>query len=746
MLNEQHDNVHVNPADEETPANVEETAAAAEEIETAENPETKPETATDVTPVLGEQTVAENEADQSEVDAKENTTNIVKPVEKKRFKDSDDDDDEEDEDHTPKDTKPRINPIAEYDPYEQGEYTEEEQNAMVSLYEESLADIAEDKIITGRVLQINEKEVIVDVGFKSEGMIPAEEFSDGEEVKIGDEIEVYLEKFENQEGLVVLSKKKADFLRVWDKIKNAFDSGEKVKGKLVRKIKGGVVVDLMGVDAFLPGSQIDVRQVPDLDTLIGHLMEFKIIKLNKRRRNIVVSRRVVLEQEREVRKHELIKELEEGQVRDGIVKNITDFGAFVDLGGIDGLLHITDMSWGRVSHPSELVKLGETIKVKILEFDRDRERISLGMKQLTPYPWEGVDDKYPVGSRVEGKVVSITDYGIFVELEKGVEGLIHISEMSWTRQIKHPSKIVALGDVVEAIVLKVDKEEEKISLGMKQTEDNPWDTLDERYPIGARVNGIVRNLTTFGVFIELEEGIDGLVHISDMSWTKRVRHPSEIVKKGDEVEVVILNIDKENHRISLGLKQIEEDPWERIAEKHPVNSDTSGEVVRLLDRGLIVELPDDVEGFVPFSHLGRDDIAKPSDAFNEGDELKLKVIEIDPENRRIVLSVKEFFTSKEKEEQEAKRRESEEAQSSGPSGGGTLADVAPDALKQAATEKEAPAEAEPAPLDNPEAEKETEETPAAENAADTFSEPEETEEADAAQDSDDEADDEKKDE
>lgn len=526
----------------------------------------------------------------------------------------------------------------------------EDMEAMISLYEESMSEIAEEKIIKGRIIQITEKEVIVDVGFKSEGSIPLEEFKDSEKIKVGDEIEVYLEKFENQEGLVVLSKKKADFLRVWDHIKDAYEAGEKVTGRLVRKIKGGVVVDLMGVDAFLPGSQIDIRQVPDIDALIGQLLEFKIIKLNKRRRNIVVSRRVVLEEERERRKQELVKEIEEGQVREGVVKNITDFGAFVDLGGIDGLLHITDMSWGRVSHPSELVNLGETIEVKILEFDRDRERISLGMKQLTPYPWEGVEEKYPIGSRVTGRVVSITDYGIFVELEKGVEGLIHISEMSWTRQIKHPSKVVSLDDEVEAIVLKVDKEEEKISLGMKQTEQNPWETLDERYPIGSRVKGKVRNITNFGVFVELEEGIDGLVHISDLSWTKRVRHPSEIVNKGEEVDVVVLNIDKENQRISLGLKQIIDDPWEQIAENNPVGSITSGKVVRLLDRGLIVELPGEIEGFVPFSHLGRDDISKPADAFSIDDSLPLKVIEIDPQNRRIVLSVKEYFSDKDQEE------------------------------------------------------------------------------------------------
>ncbi len=533
----------------------------------------------------------------------------------------------------------------------------DDQESMELFYEKSLSEIAEDKIVRGKVIQITEKEVIIDIGFKSEGSISLEEFKGEEKIKVGDIVDVYLEKIENQDGLVVLSKKKADFLRVWDLIKDSHEKNQKVRGKLTRKIKGGVVVDLMGVDAFLPGSQIDVRQVPDLDMLIGQSMEFRIIKLNKRRRNIVVSRRSVLEEERDARKKELVTLIEESQIREGIVKNITDFGAFVDLGGIDGLLHITDMSWGRVNHPTELVKLGQAITVKILEFDRDRERISLGMKQLLPYPWEGVEEKYPVGSRVNGKVVSITDYGIFVELEKGVEGLIHISEMSWTRQIKHPSKIVNMGDQVEAVVLKVDKEEEKISLGMKQTEQNPWEHLDEKYPIGARVKGKVRNITNFGVFVELEEGIDGLVHISDLSWTKRVRHPSEIVNKSQDVEVIVLNIDKESQRISLGLKQVTSDPWEQIALENPVGKTTSGRVVRLLDRGLIVELNGEIEGFVPFSHLGRDDLQRPADAFAVDDKLPLKVIEIDPQNRRIVLSVKDYFVDKDQAELEKFRQD-----------------------------------------------------------------------------------------
>jgi small subunit ribosomal protein S1 len=410
------------------------------------------------------------------------------------------------------------------------------------------------------------------------------------------------------------------------------------------------------VEAFLPGSQIALRQMPNIDSLMGQTLQFRIIKLNKRRRNIVVSRRVVLEEERDRMKGEVLKDLQEGQIREGVVKNITDFGAFVDLGGIDGLLHITDMSWGRVSHPSEVVSIGDRVKVKVLSFDPERERISLGLKQLTPYPWENVDQKYQVGQRVKGKVVSITDYGAFVELEKGVEGLVHISEMSWTKHVRHPSKVVSIGDVIEAQVLKVDKENEKISLGLKQTEPDPWLTLDEKYPVGLVLNGKVRNLTNFGAFVELEEGIDGLVHISDMSWTRRVNHPSEVVKKGDKVEVKILAVDKENRRISLGLKQVEEDPWPTLAEEFRAGSQVTGVVTRLLDKGAIVELERGIEGFIPISQLGIESLKRPSDSFRPGDELMLKVTRVDPQNHRIVLSAKAFLSEQDEEALEAFRK------------------------------------------------------------------------------------------
>ena len=530
--------------------------------------------------------------------------------------------------------------VSELDPDDE---TASSMGQWLQLYEDSLKDLEEGEIVRGRVLKIDDKEVTVDVGFKSEGVIPVEEFPDLEGVKVGDEIEVFLEKTENQDGLVVLSKQRADFVKVWDRVKTAADNGELVEGRLMRKIKGGVVVDLYGVEAFLPGSQIALRQVQNVDSLIGQLMEFKIIKLNKRRRNIVVSRRSVLEEHRAKQKNEIIQELAKDQLREGVVKNITDFGAFVDLGGIDGLLHITDMSWGRVSHPSELVSIGDKVRVKVLSFDPEKERISLGMKQLTPYPWEDVDKRYTVGQRAKGKVVSITDYGAFVELEKGIEGLVHISEMSWTRHVRHPSKVVAIGDQIEAMILKIDKENEKISLGLKQIEPDPWLTLDERFPIGTRLTGKVRNLTNFGAFVEIEEGIDGLVHISDMSWTRRVVHPSEVLKKGDKVDVVVLSIDKDARRISLGLKQVSEDPWPTLAERYLPDMIVKGKVVRLLDRGVIVDLEDGLEGFIPLSQLGIEGLKKPSDSFKPEDVLELKVTRVDTQAHRIILSVKAWL-------------------------------------------------------------------------------------------------------
>ena len=526
----------------------------------------------------------------------------------------------------------------------------EEYEQMFQMYDETLKDIVEGEIVSGHVLAIENGEVIIDVGFKSEGAIPLSEFTDPDELEVGQEIEVFLEDMEAQEGQLILSKQKADFMKVWDKIKDAHEEGAVVEGQIQRRIKGGLVVDLFGVDAFLPGSQVALKQTPNLDQFIGEKLPFKIIKLNKSRRNIVVSRRVVLEVEKEKQKQAIITELDRGQVRKGVVKNITDFGAFVDLGGIDGLLHITDISWGRIGHPSELVTIGSEITVAILEFDRERERISLGLKQLEPYPWANVEEKYPVGSRITGRVVSITDYGAFVELERGVEGLIHISEMSWTKHVTHPSKMVTVNENVDAMVLKVDQQNEKISLGMKQTQPDPWMSLNERYTVGTMVRGRVRNITAFGAFVEIEEGIDGLVHISDMSWTRRIKHPSEVVKKGEEIDVMVLNIDPDARRVSLGIKQVTEDPWLSLAEVYPVNTETTGVIIRLLERGVVVELSHEVEGFVPISQLNHPEIKRPGDAFKEGEEIPLKVIEFDGKNRRVVLSVKAYFRDRERAE------------------------------------------------------------------------------------------------
>jgi small subunit ribosomal protein S1 len=537
-----------------------------------------------------------------------------------------------------------LRPLANRRPelYDEDEYSSDEFEAMMDMYNGTLASIEEGEIVKSKVLEIRENMVVLDIGFKSEGTVPLEEFKDMPDLKPGDEVEVLLEHLEDQEGSVVLSKKKADFMRVWERIRLAYENDQPVEGTLVKKIKGGVVVDLMGVDAFLPGSQIALRRVPNIDELLGQRYEFKIIKLNKRRRNIVVSRRVILEQERAGKREKLMKELEKDQVRKGVVKNITDFGAFIDLGGVDGLLHITDMSWGRISHPSEMVQIGQELEVKVLDIDWERERISLGLKQLQAYPWKDVVQKYPVGTRVQGKVVSITNYGAFIELEPGIEGLVHISEMSWTRNVRHPSKLVSIGETIEAVVLKVDPEEEKISLGMKQTETDPWTVLPLKYPVGTRITGKVRNLTSFGAFVEIEPGIDGLIHISDMSWTKRVQHPSEVVKKGDTVDVVILNIDSDNKRISLGLKQAEEDPWLRIGETYPVGTELQNRpIVRLMDKGVVVDVGNDIEGFVPLSQLNITGkiVQNPADVAYEGMLLDLRVLEVDPIHRRIVLAV-----------------------------------------------------------------------------------------------------------
>ncbi|PIE35713.1 30S ribosomal protein S1 [candidate division KSB3 bacterium] len=516
---------------------------------------------------------------------------------------------------------------------------------IASLLERSFANVEEGKIVKGTVVQIHDSDALIDIGYKSEGTIPLREFknTNGEpiEVNVGDMVDVFLENTEDENGLVVLSKEKADRIRIWEDITEAYEQERVIEGKVCERIKGGLSVDI-GVKAFLPGSQVDLRPIRNLETLIGETIRTRIIKLNRRRGNIVLSRRVILEQEREAARQETLENLEEGKVVSGIVKNITDYGVFIDLGGIDGLLHITDISWGRVNHPSELFQLGDEIEVVVLQYDREAEKVSLGLKQKSADPWEAAEEKYPIGSRVEGKVVSITDYGAFVELETGVEGLVHISEMSWTKRVKHPSKVVSLEDIVAAIVLDLDKDNRRISLGLKQIEANPWAVVAEKYPSGSIVSGVVRNLTDFGAFIELEEGIDGLVHISDMSWTTRVKHPSEILKKGEQVEAVLLSIDVAHERLSLGIKQLQPNPWEGIAETLSVGNNVTGKIVRLTDFGAFVELDNGVEGLLHVSEISQQHVKKPEDVLVVGDEITAKVIKLDEENRRIGLSIKAY--------------------------------------------------------------------------------------------------------
>lgn len=509
------------------------------------------------------------------------------------------------------------------------------------------------KLVCGKISQVNEQEVLVDVNFKSEGVIARDEFKDTDSLEIGTEIEVFVEKLEGDDGRLVLSKQKADFVRVWDRIHEAFENNEVVRGTLTKRIKGGVVVDLFGIDAFLPGSQIDLRQIPDINALIGQDYDLKVIKVNKARRNIVVSRRVVLEEERNRQRGDVLDTLEKNQVRKGIVKNITDFGAFIDLGGVDGLLHITDMSYKRINHPTEMVQLGNEVEVMVLDFNDKKERISLGMKQLKPHPWKDVAARYPEGMTVHGKVVSITDYGAFIELDSGIEGLIHVSEMSWTQHVKHPSKILIVGQEVEAVVLKVEEDAERISLGMKQLETDPWDSIESELPPGARVVGEIRNLASFGAFVEIKEGVDGLIHVSDMSWTKKITHPNELVKKGDKVECVVLAVDCEKRRISLSMKHLTEDPWDNVETTYPVDAEIKGTIVRMLDRGVVVEMADGIEGFVPVSKLTAEYIKVPADAFKVGDEIPAIVTEIDQNNRKLYLSVVDYFKNRESAELEA---------------------------------------------------------------------------------------------
>jgi small subunit ribosomal protein S1 len=518
----------------------------------------------------------------------------------------------------------------------------EEFEKLLDMYDVSFKNFAEGEVVRGVVLQVSESEVIVDVGYKSEGVIPLEEFrgEDGKiSISVGDHVDVLLEKTEDKEGYIVLSKEKAEKMKVWDDVERAYQERRVVVGRVIERVKGGLAVDI-GVRAFLPGSQVDVRPVRNLDSLKGQELRMRVIKVNKKRGNIVLSRKAVLEEENASKKRDTLETLEEGKVLMGTVKNITEYGAFVDLGGIDGLLHITDMSWGRINHPTEVLNVGDEIKVSVLKFDRESERVSLGYKQLKADPWSTATIRYPVGARVKGKVVSLTDYGAFVELEQGIEGLIHVSEMSWSKKVKHPSKILNVSQEVECVVLGIDQEAHRISLGLKQVELNPWAQLVEKYPVGSKIKGKVRNLTEFGAFVEVEEGIDGLIHISDLSWTKRVKHPSEILKKGDVVEAVVLNIDADNQRLSLGLKQLATDIWDEFFAHHKVGDIVEGKIVRLTNFGAFVELAEGIEGLVHVSELDEKRIDHPEDHFKPGDAHPMKIIKVTEGERKIGLSIR----------------------------------------------------------------------------------------------------------
>ncbi|MBI5746905.1 MAG: 30S ribosomal protein S1 [Nitrospirae bacterium] len=535
---------------------------------------------------------------------------------------------------------------------------------LAELYEESFKNLEEGTIIEGTIVSVQKDGVVVDIGYKSEGILLLEEFSPGEVSKlvVGEKIRVYLEEREDDDGNPILSKDKADKMKVWEDLERAHSDGDIVDGKVISRIKGGMIVDL-GVKAFLPGSQIDLRPVKDLDQLIGKTFPMKIIKVDHRRGNVIVSRRILLEEARDKKRQVTLSALQEGQVVDGIVKNITEYGVFIDLGGIDGLLHITDISWGRVNHPSEHFMVGDRVKVTILRYDKETGRVSLGFKQMSPDPWSEIEKKYPIGSRVRGKVVSLADYGAFVELEGGVEGLIHISEMSWSHDVRHPSKVVAVGDIVNTVVLSLDKAERKISLGMRQLEANPWEIIEKRYPVGTKVEGKVRSITEFGVFVGLDNGIDGLIHLSDMSWTRRLTHPSEIFKKGQKVDAVVLKIDKEKERISLGYKQLTPDPWNKeIPEKYKIGDHVNGKVVKIADFGIFVELEDGVDGLIHISEIDLEPSKKIEEKIKANDLVTARIIKVDTVERKISLSIKAYKRDVERKDTEEYHKSQGEAE------------------------------------------------------------------------------------
>lgn len=568
---------------------------------------------------------------------------------------------------------------------ESEDYTDEEFHELAGMYENTLSEIEEKEIVTGIVVSVDDKYVIVDIGFKSEGIVPVNEFSNKvlENLQPGDEVEVFLDRVEDREGQLILSRRKADILQAWENLEEAYETGEVIEGHIKRRIKGGMVVDVFGIDAFLPGSQIDVRPVRDFDAYVDRTMEFQVVKLNMQAENVVISHRALIESDLEEQREEILETIEAGQVLEGIVKNITDFGVFIDLGGVDGLLHITDLSWGRVDHPEEIVSLDQKMNVAVIDFDEKSKRVSLGLKQLQPHPWTDIDIKYPDNLRVQGRVVSIADYGAFIELEKGVEGLIHISEMSWTQHIKHPSQLVQKDDIIECVVLNINEEEKKISLGVKQLEQDPWEELLERYPVGSKHTGEVRNLTNFGVFVELEPGIDGLVHVSDLSWTENIEHPNQAVEKGQELEVVILAVDFDNRRITLGHKQVEDNPWEKYAEEYGLGTKVEGKVSKITDKGVFLELPLGAEAFLPQKKM-KEEVEDLNEAFSEGDAVEGFVVEFDESSKNIELTQVESESKK----QAAKPAKTKPADTKVETGTPTLGEVSGLAEKLAGKDKD----------------------------------------------------------
>ena len=532
--------------------------------------------------------------------------------------------------------------VIDIDKIDKDEISEQENQKVESIYANTFGDISENTLVEGRVVGMNDRDVLIDIGFKSEGIIDRSEFDKNDLPKIGDHVEVYLEYIEDAGGNTILSKEKADFMRRWKELNDAFDKEKIIKGKITRRIKGGLIVDLGVVQAFLPGSQVDVRPIQDFDVYLDKEIELRIVKFNESRKNIVVSHKIILEDSLKEQREALFKELEVGSIIEGRVKNVTDFGVFVDLGGIDGLLHITDLSWGRVNHPSEIISLNDKITVKVIEYDLERKRVSLGLKQLTPHPWENIETKFPIGNVVKGKVVSLTNYGCFIELEPGIEGLIHHSEISWTKHIKNPSEEYSMGDEVDAKVLSIDIDDRKISLGVKQLTPDPWDKIEEKYMVGTVHNVIIKNLTQFGAFAELEDDIDGLIHVSDMSWTKVIRHPKEIVEKGQELEVRILEVSRENRRISMGLRQVNDDPWPELINYFESGKEVSGEIIRILDKGIITLLERDVEGIIPFGKMSKKDRRNLAGQYEIGANLSGIVMKVSPDDKKVILYKEEL--------------------------------------------------------------------------------------------------------